>query len=114
MKNFVKFEVKGLNQESFFNELSKKVCLFEIDRVNKNHCIFKAKPKDKKFIKKQLESNNFTIINIEHMGIFYKILKCLLSYGVIAGILIGSIFYFIQGLYIRKIDPRNNSHCAPG
>ena len=42
------FEIKGLNQERFFNQAAKKYHLFEINRQQKNTASFKVDFKDRK------------------------------------------------------------------
>ena len=46
------FEIKGLNQERFFNQAAKKYHLFEINRQQKNTASFKVDFKDRKKIRK--------------------------------------------------------------
>lgn len=104
MKNYHYFEIKGLNQERFFNNLSKKYQIFEIKRLDKTHSSFKVRFLDGKKVKKIIEANGFEILSEKQGGIIFQACKLLTSYGIIAGILLSSVAYAIQYAFIQKIE----------
>ena len=108
MKNFVMFEIKGYNQEKFFNTLSKEYAIFDIKREDKERSFFKVKASDEKRVTAEIKENGFEILAIKREGFVFKIRKVLLSYGIIAGIIFGFLFYIIQGLFIRNIEVWGN------
>lgn len=108
MKNYVLFEVKGLNQERFFNEISKTFKVYDVKRVSKEHCFFKASLFDERKIKKELKKAGFEIISEKHKGVLYHFKKILLSYGLLSGIILGIVLYIIQSLYVRRIEVWGN------
>ena len=105
-RNYHLFEIKGLNQERFFNQLCKDFEVFEIDRLQKNHCKFKVKYHDGKKVKKILLQNNYQIISEKKAGFFNNLHIFLTSYGLIAGIVLSVFLYCLQSPFIQKVEVR--------
>ncbi len=102
--NYVYFEIKGLNQEKFFNSLSKKFYLYEINRLEKNRTSFKVSFFEGPKVKKEIISAGFEILKEQKKGPFFYLFNLFTSYGIIAGIVISLFLYFIQLPFIQKIE----------
>ena len=89
------FEIKGLNQERFFNQAAKKYHLFEINRQQKNSASFKVDFKDRKKVRKELLGAGFEITFEKSGGLLFLLSKFFVCYGLIAGILLAAIIYAI-------------------
>lgn len=103
-RSYHQFEIKGLNQEKFFNLLSKKYHIFDIDRKQKNLSTFKVDLRNKKEVKKEILDAGYEIESEESGGIFFLLSRMLLNYGLIAGIVISVILYAIQYQFVQKIE----------
>lgn len=112
IKNFCQFEIKSLNQENLFNELSKKVKIYDLDRKEKDHSFFKVKLIEMKRVEKELKEKNINIISIKKSGIFNSLITKIMSYGLIVGLLFGFIFFMIQAQFIRKIEVWGNDRIS--
>ena len=110
MRNYCKFEIKGLNQESFFNELSKSFKIYDIERIAKDHSFFKVKIFHFQKVEKELINHGFEILSIKKAGILLKLFKIITSYGLIVGIVFGFTLFFVQSLFIRKIEVWGNEN----
>lgn len=98
------FEIKGLNQERFFNQSAKKYHLFEINRQQKNTASFKVDFKDRKKVRKELLGAGFEITFEKSGGLLFLLSKFFVCYGLIAGILLSAIIYAIQYQFVQKIE----------
>ena len=98
------FEIKGLNQERFFNQAAKKYHLFEINRQQKNTASFKVDFKDRKKVRKELLGAGFEITFEKSGGLLFLLSKFFVCYGLIAGILLSAIIYAIQYQFVQKIE----------
>lgn len=103
-RNYHRFEIKGLNQERFFNSLSQKYQIFEIDRSQKNLSAFKVNFRDRKNIKKEILAAGFEITDEKSDGVFFLFSQFLLCYGLIAGIAVAVALYAIQYQFVQKIE----------
>ena len=108
MKSFYQFEVKGYNQEKFFNELSKFCKVFDINRISKEHSFFKTNFFDHSKAEKLINEFNLQIISVKKTGIFSSLSKILTSYGLITGFIIGLVLLVIDSCFIRKIEVWGN------
>lgn len=104
MKNYTKFEIKGYNQERFFNKLSPRFTIFDWERIDRGHSTFKVKFKDRKKVEKLLREENFEIVSIASRGIFYQISKLLSAYGLMAGFICGLLLYVIQSFFVIRVE----------
>ncbi len=102
--NFHYFEIKGLNQERFFNNLSKKYQIFEINRLEKNRTKFKVNYFDGKKIKKEILDAGFEIVDEKRGGVFFWLAKAMTSYGIIAALILCSFVYVIQLNFVQKVE----------
>lgn len=103
-KNYHSFEIKGLNQERFFNSISKKYHIFELDRAQKNLSSFKVSFRDAKNVRKEILAAGFEIVSEKSGGIFFLLSRLLVCYGFIAGIAISAILYAMQYQFVQKIE----------
>ncbi len=104
MKSYCKFEVKALRKEKCINELSKSFLIAEIKEKEGNVLEFKVFPNDAKKIKKELEKKEIKILSISFRGIYYTILNVLKSWGIIAGLVIGLAFFFIETMFVKDVE----------
>lgn len=103
-KNYHLFEIKGLNQERFFNSISKKYRIFELDRTQKNLSTFKVDFRDAKAVRKEILGVGFEIVSEKSGGIFFLLSRLLVCYGLIAGIAISVMLYALQYQFVQKIE----------
>lgn len=103
-RNFHYFEIKGLNQERFFNALSKKLEIFEIKRYEKNRSSFKVKYFDGKAAKKEILDAGYEILSEKRGGFFWQINRFCTAYGLLAGIIVTSILLAAQSPFIAKVE----------
>lgn len=103
-RNYHQFEIKGLNQERFFNSLSKKYHIFDVDRKQKNLSAFKVELHDRKNVKKEILGAGFEITSEKSAGAIFLLSKFLFCYGLIAGILLSAVLYAIQYQFVQKIE----------
>ena len=108
MKNYVEFEIKGLNQERFFNEFSSKLKIFDLVRVNKSVSRFKVNYFLHKRAKKIILDNGFEILSEKKCGLFHKLVSKFFSYGLALGIVVGFAFCIITNLFVKKIEVWGN------
>ncbi len=108
MKNYCQFEIKGVNQERFFNKLSSKVKIHELKRLSKTQSVFKVGIFDRKKAKKNILEEGFFIINEKSSGFLFNFINLLTSYGLIAGIILGAGFLIFQSFFINKIEVLGN------
>lgn len=99
-----KFEIKGLNQERFFNNLSKKYEIYDLDRVEKNRSFFSVKFMQANKVKKEILAAGFEILTESSSGILHHISKLLTSFGLIAGLAVVVLGYSIQSPFLQKIE----------
>lgn len=104
LRNYHFFEIKGLNQERLFNNLSQKFEIFEINRLEKNRCTFKVKYFDGPKVKKILLGEGYEILTHKKAGFLNQMAIFCTSYGLIAGIAISVLIYAVQSPYIQKIE----------
>lgn len=104
MKNFHVFEIQGVNQEKFFNLVSKSYKIFDVQRFEKNHSSFKVKLRDKKSVRNLILDNNFKILSEKSCGPVFLLSKFFASYGLIIGILFCFTFSVLQFNMVKKIE----------
>lgn len=104
IKNYCEFVIKGLNQERFFNDLANSYSIYDINRYERNKTSFKVSIKDSKVVKKKILSAGFEILGQRKSGVLNKIISLKNSYGVIAGLIVCLVLYFVQMPYIWKIN----------
>ncbi len=103
-KNYHLFEIKGVNQERFFNNLVKRYKIFELDRKDKTHCSFKVNYRDAKKVRAEILNAGLTIEKERSKSLLYFLTKFLTCYGILSAIVICSCFYFIQFSRIERIE----------
>lgn len=104
----VKIVIKGLNQERAFTDLAKEVKILKLDRTDSHICEVEVKAKDAKKVHKYFRDNNFEILSITTQGLACFFKKFAKSYGIIAGIIMCIIFYFLQFNFIWEIRVYGN------
>ena len=104
MKSYCKFEVKVLRKEKFVNDISKDFLIADVKEKEGNILEFKVLPSEAKKIKKQLDKKEIQIISQSKKGAYYAILNVLKSWGIIAGLAVGLAFFFVQTMFVRKIE----------
>ena len=103
-KNYYEFVIKGLNQERFFNKITKKYYVFDVCRYEKNKTSFKVELRNARQIRKEILSSNFEIIGEKKNGFFANILDFKRFFGVFLAFLICFVLYFAQFSFIWIID----------
>lgn len=103
IKNYCIFHIKGLNQERFFNELSKEFQVFDINRYEKNKTTFKVPLKNFKAVKNKILSSGFEIIGQSKFGFLHKIFSLKKRYGLVVGVLLFAILYIFQYGFVLQI-----------
>ena len=104
MKSFCRFEVKVLRAEKFINEISSSFLICDIEKKEGNIISFKANPRQSKNIKKYLAKKEIQVLGIYKKGAYYSFLKTLTSWGIITGVVLGSIFFFVQTHFIKQVE----------
>lgn len=104
IRNYCVFTIKGLNQEHFFNKLSKDYFIYEINRIERNKTSFKVSFKDAKKVKKIILSNHFEILSEEKKGLIYSIFSLRKSYGYVFGITVCLIAFFCQLPFVWRVE----------
>ena len=104
MKSYHLFEVKGVNQERFFNKLSKKTAIFDVVRKEKTLCSFKVPYRDAKKARAEILSANMTILSEKSGGLAFYFSKLFCSYGIILATVVCSVLYFFQSNFVEKIE----------
>ncbi len=102
--NFHYYEIKGLNQERFFNNLSKKYSIYELNRFEKSRAEFKVSFFDGEKVKKEILAAGYQILNEKKGGIFFIFSKLLKSYGLLLGIAAVFVSYFVQMPFVQRIE----------
>lgn len=97
------FKIKVLNQEKFLNKICKDFVLYNIKQKN-NFIQFEIEENYSDQMEKYLTENNVKIEQIKHKGWKKKLKYFLKKWGIIAGILCGIIFYFLQYAFIFRVD----------
>ena len=104
IKSFHHFKIKGLNQERFFNNISKKYHIFDINRQDNTLCSFKVERRFAKKVKTEILNANFTIIEEKSSGAGYYFSRFIGAYGVLLAIVLCSVFYAFQLRFIERIE----------
>lgn len=104
LKNATKFHICGLNQEKLLNELCKEFNLSEIERNSKNDTTFKCSYFDHKKVENILKKRNIKIQSITHEGVAHQIIKIISSYGLIASLVLFSIFFVFQFQFVLQYE----------
>lgn len=107
MKGYTEFKIKGYNQERFFNNLSKKVKIYALNRDG-GISTFKVSFRDRKKVEKEITSNYYEILSVKHGGFDYQIYRLLTSYGLVLGIVFGFVFFLVQSNFIMQIEVWGN------
>lgn len=102
-KNFVKFNIKSLNQEKIIEKIARDVSIYNFKREEYNKSSFESEVKNKKLVKKILEEHGAEILSISYNGLILTIKNLLKRIGCIVGIVLFSLFYVIQYNFIVKI-----------
>ena len=110
LKSFCQFEIKGLNQERTFNELSKRYKIFDYERKSKEVALFKTSFFSGKKVQKELLGQGFEILSLKRKGFLNFFFNSVISYGLIAGMCLGFAFCFVQASFIRKIEVWGNQN----
>ena len=104
IKNYCEFVIKGLNQERFFNELSKHSYVFDINRFERNKVAFKVPIKNVKKVKKLIIKSGYEILGQTKKGFVYQILNLRYAYGFLIALCLCFAGYFIQSNNLWLID----------
>ena len=102
-KNRTIIKIKGLNQERTINSISNKMKIYNIKRESHNICKFEVDFQKKKELLSLLKDCNMEVLEVHSQGIIWKIKRFFTSYGLIAGIILCSLFYLFQYNYVWKI-----------
>lgn len=97
-------KVKGLNQERAFNSITKKMKIYNIKRDSHNTCSLEVDYEKEKELVSLLKEQNLEVIEVSSQGLKWRIKRFLTSYGLIAGIVICSLFYALQYNFIWRIE----------
>ena len=100
--------MKGLGQEKAYNLLSKKVKVYKITRKEHNLSTFEIESRDEKKIKEIVAGTGVEVQSIGEKGISKKIKDFFCCYGIIAGLVIASMLYFLQYNFVFKIEVWGN------
>lgn len=104
MKSYCKFEVKVLRTEKFVNELSHDFLIKDIERKEGNILSFKTEPGCERKLKKYLKKKDIEILLVDKKGAYYGFLNIIKSWGLIAGIVLGLVFFFVQTMFIKQVE----------
>lgn len=104
MKNRTKIKIKGLNQEKIINNIAKNLKIYNLKREENNCSEFEIDLKNKKKISTILSQNNIEILQTSDKGLLYNLRKIFTSVGILCGIILTSIVYFIQYFFVWKIE----------
>lgn len=104
IKNETKFHIKMLNQEKFFNKLSKQFNIFGIDRLNEKEVIFSCDFSQRKNVEKLLKENNIEILEIQNFGALANFSRIWTSFGLIFALIFISVFLFVQSQFILRFE----------
>ena len=102
-RNYYEYVIKGLNQERFFNELSKKYYIFDVNRYEKNKTSFKIGLKNAKKVKKDIIFSHFEIIGENKRGFFSHLFDIKKHIGFLSAIVFCLIFFAIQFPFVWKV-----------
>ena len=108
MKNYAEFEIKGLNQERFFNEFSSNLKIFDLLRINNSTSRFKVSYFSYKKAKSIILESGFEILSEKKAGFFHKVISKFFSYGLVLGIVLGFAFCITTNLFVKKIEVWGN------
>jgi len=103
-RNYQEFVIKGLNQERFFNKLSKNIYVFDICRIEKNKVSFKVDLKDSRFAREEILSSNFGILEENKRGLFSIILDFKRYIGIFFAFLLCFFAYFVQFSFVWRVE----------
>lgn len=103
LKNKTTFKIKGLNQERYFNNISKSINIYNIKKEDDGISQFEVGYKDRKKTKQILEREGYQILSVTNHGILFNIKKILFRYGIVAGLIFCLLFYILQYNFILQI-----------
>ena len=103
IKNYCIFNIKGLNLERFFNELSKMCYVFEINRYEKNKVSFKVPLNRFKMVKNKILSSGYEILGQSRRGMLYNIFSLRKRVGLLAAIFLFVAIYAFQYSFVLQI-----------
>lgn len=104
MKSRCKFEVKVLRSEKFVNEISHSFLINNVELKDGNILSFEVRPKKEKEVKKYLEKKEIKILSINKSGAYYSFLNIFKSWGLLSGLLLGLIFFFVQTQFVKQVE----------
>lgn len=96
IKNYCLFAIKGMNQETFFNQLRKICFVYDINRYERNKVSFKVPLKKYKVVKKLILNSGFEILGQQKRGLLYRIIDYKKNIGAYCGVAFFVVFYIIQ------------------
>lgn len=103
-KSRTRLRVKGLNQERAINNVVKNVKIFNFSRHKHDESDFEVEFGKSKLTKKLLEEEGLNVEIISHHGLASKLKDGIKRYGIIAALVICSLFYCLQYNFVLKID----------
>lgn len=103
LKNKTTFKIKGLNQERYFNNISKSINIYNIKKEDDGISQFEVGYKDRKKTKQILEREGYQILSVTNHGILFNIKKIFFRYGIVAGLIFCLLFYILQYNFILQI-----------
>lgn len=103
LKNKTTFKIKGLNQERYFNNISKSINIYNIKKEDDGISQFEVGYRDRKKTKQILEREGYQILSVTNHGILFNIKKIFFRYGIVAGLIFCLLFYILQYNFILQI-----------
>ena len=100
----IHFRVKGLNQERIINKIVAFTKIYNFNRISHNLSEFEVGYFASKKVKKMLEEEGLEVEILFEHGFLSKCKKVATSYGLIASILLCTLFYAFQYNFILKIN----------
>ena len=101
--NRTKIKIKGFNQEKLLNELSNKISIYNYKRISHGESEFEIDYKNRKTVKKILNSKNYEILHIRNIGILNFLKSIFTRYGIFVGLVVVAILQIFQYSFIWKV-----------
>lgn len=98
------FKIKGLNQEKNFNDLSKKVKIYDFHRLQPDISIFKVSYFDARKTQKMLKGYGYEILEEKNSGFMPFFIKYACNIWILSAIIIAFIGYLIQSPFIWQYE----------
>ncbi len=109
-KNLTKIRVKGLNQERSISKVCKENKIFNLNRIDKNLSEFEVSSTQIKKVKSQLVSQGLEVEILANKGLLSFFKKFFKNYGVIAGIIISCLLYFLSYNFVWQVKIYGNEN----